>query len=263
MYRKVGGWPLVNVRGFWALLERETLRFLQRPTQTMLPSVISTVLFIVVFGYFLGPNVRRIEGYSYIVFIFPGLLMMGAGHAAFQNASFSLFISRWDHFIDDLLVAPLSYIQMVLAYVIAALVRGVITGVAVLIAGLLLIDTPFAHPLQLVMALAASSCVFAGAGLIVGLWSDNWDGLAVIQNFVVTPLLFLGGVFYSTNTLPAGYRWTNELNPIYYMVCAIRHSILGRADISFERGITVTITLAVIFFVWVVLLFKKGYKLRT
>ncbi len=254
---------MINSVGFWTLLKRETMRFLSLPNQTILPSIVSAILNILVFGRFLGSHVQPVGGHPYIVFIFPGLLMMGVVLAAFQNATTSLFISRWEKFIDDLLVAPLSFMSMVVAFVFASVFRGVLTGVVVLIAGLLLLPTPFAHPFLLILTLLLASIVFSASGLIIGLWAERWDDIAIFQNYVVSPLMFLAGVFYSTAMLPVKLQWVNEWNPVYYMVSSARYSILGETEASFGFSIFITGTLALGFFLWAVFLFKRGYKLRT
>ena len=254
---------MVNYRGFQTLFHRETLRFLTLPNQTLLPSIVSTGLYIIIFGFFLGSRVSQIEGFDYILFIFPGLLMMGVVLSAFQNAATSLFISRWERFIEDLLVAPISFTQMVMAYVLASTTRGVINGLLVLICGLVLLPIPFEHPFLLLVTLILTSIVFSASGLIVGLWADRWDNIAVVLNYVITPLMFLGGVFYATSTLPEKFRWVNELNPIFYMVSGVRYSFLGKADVAYSTCILVTLVLAVGFCLWALYLFKKGYKLRS
>ena len=252
-----------NLLGFWTLLKRETLRFFSLPNQTIWPSVVSVSLYIVIFGFFLGKQVTEIEGQPYIVFIFPGLLMMSVVMASFQNSSTSLFIARWEHFIDDLLVAPISFMAMVLAYSIAAVIRGVVTGALVLIVGLFLVPTPLEHPVLLFWALVASSTVFATSGLVAGLWAERWDHIAIVLNYVVTPLMFLGGVFYATSTLPSGFKWVNELNPIFYMVCAARYAFVSQADAPYGLSLLITSILALFFLVWAIYLFRIGYKLRT
>lgn len=254
---------MTNPRGGWTLFKRETLRFLTLPNQTILPSIITTILYITVFGFFLGPRVEMIEGFDYIVFIFPGILLMNVGQASFQNASISLFISKWERFIDDLLVAPISYTQMVMAYIFASALRGLITGFVVFLVGILMTPTPVQHPFLLVASLTLTSFAFSASGLIVGLWAERWDNVAILQNFIVTPLTFLGGVFYSTSMLPQGREWLNELNPIFYMVSAVRYSMLGRADEAVFTSLLVTLVFAVAFFLWVLQLFRKGYKLRS
>jgi ABC-2 type transport system permease protein len=252
-----------KIYGFWTLFKRESLRFLTLPNQTVLPALVSTALYVLVFGFVLGSKVALIEGHSFIVFVFPGLLLMSVVIAAFQNTSTTLFIARYEHFIDDLLVAPISYTQMVGAFILAALVRGLLTGLGTFLVGWLMTESPIPNLFLLLLNLSVSSVLFGAAGLVCGLWAERWDHIAIFQNYVVTPLVFLGGVFYSTSSLPEGFRWINELNPLYYMVAGTRHAYLGHADASFGLSFLVTIVLAVIFLVWAVDLFRRGYKLRS
>ncbi len=254
---------LANPQGFWTLFKRETLRFISLPNQTLIPAVLSTVLYILVFGFFLGTHVDHIEGFEYIIFIFPGLLLMACVTASFQNATTTLFISRWQHFIEDLLVAPLSFWEVVAAFVCASILRGVLTGALCLLAGTFLIHSPLDHPYLLFLSLTASSAVFSAFGLIIGLWAERWDHIAIYQNYVLTPLVFLGGVFHSISILPEGFRWVNELNPLYYMVEGVRYSLLGKTDVSFGLSLVITVTLAFILLTLAVELFRRGYKLRT
>jgi ABC-2 type transport system permease protein len=251
-----------NPVGFRALLSRETLRFLSLPNQTILPTVVTTGLYIAIFGYFLGSRIAEVDGHPYRHFIFPGLIILHATMASFQNATTTLFISRWERFVEDLLIAPLSFLEMVMALVLASTVRGVVTGALLLLLGQLLIGLPAAHPFLFLVSLTASVTVFSAAGLIVGLRAERWDHIAVWQNYVLTPLTYLGGVFYSTDVLPPGLRWLNDYNPIFYMVAAARHALLGAADVSFSLSLTVTLLFAAAFFVTAFELFRRGYKLR-
>lgn len=251
-----------NHRGFWTLFKRESLRFLRLANQTMLPSVVTTVLYIVVFGYFLGPKVSYIDGFPYIKYIFPGLLMMGITMASYQNSSNSLFISRYEKFIDDLLVAPISYLQMVSAYVLAAMLRGLIIAIIGLIVCLPIAKVPFHHPFLFLLSILASSLVFASLGVISGLWAERWDNIAIMQNYLITPLVFLGGVFYSAQTLPEHLRWILSVNPLFYMISAVRYSFLDQADLPFGLAFGVTLGLGFFFLGIAVHLFRRGYKLR-
>ncbi len=254
----MGSWT-----GFVTLLRREMLRFLTLPNQTILPSLVTMVLYIVVFGFVIGSRIADIEGHRYIDFIFPGLLLMSAVIMSFQNAATSLFIARWEHFIEDLLVAPISFFGMVVAYILASSVHGLINGVLIVALGALLIHAPLAHPLLFLLALFLSSVVFSALGLIVGLWAERWDNLAVYQNYLITPLTFLGGVFYSTALLPPSLKWSNELNPIFYMVDAVRFSVLGSSEVSLGQSLWITTVLAVVLSAVALELFRRGYHLRT
>jgi ABC-2 type transport system permease protein len=252
-----------NWIGFRTLLRREVMRFLSLPNQTIVPSLVTVAMFVVVFGFFVGSKVNDIHGLRYVVFIFPGLLMMNALTAAFQNASTSLFIARWEHFIEDLLVAPLSYLEMVVAYLVSSMFRGIVNGVVVLVLGTIVLGIRPSHPFLCLMSLSFGSLVFSAFGLLVGLWAQRWDNIAIFQNFVVTPLTFLGGVFYSTSTLPENLRWMNEFNPIFYMVEAVRHTVLGFSEVSYTLSMGVTVGLAIVLSGAVFELFRRGYNLRS
>lgn len=250
-------------QGFFTLFHRESLRFLSLPNQTLLPSVVNVVLYLIVFGHFIGSHVSEIDGFPFVVYIFPGLIMMGATQSAYQNSATSLFISRWEHFIDDLLVAPIPFIHMVCAYAIAATLRGALVGIFCLIGGWFFVDAQIVHPFHFLVAVIASSFCFGSVGIINGLFAKRWDHIAVLQNYIITPLVFLGGVFYSTHSMPERMQWINHINPLFYMVSSIRYAYLGRADISFALGLSVTVALGAAFFIASVEFFRRGYNLRS
>lgn len=249
--------------GFWTLFRRESLRFLSLPNQTLLPNVVNVVLYIVVFGFLIGRQMQPIEGFSFIAYILPGLIMMGSTTSAFQNSATSLFISRWEHFIDDLLVAPIPYFQMVCAYAFAATLRGVLVGLVCLTAGCLLTQSMILHPVHFVLSMVATSFCFGSIGIVNGLFATRWDHIAILQNYIVTPMVFLGGVFYSTQAMPEGMRWINHVNPLFYMVSMVRYACIGTADVTFIHGLAVTAAMGAAFFAISVELFRRGTNLRT
>lgn len=250
-------------RGFWTLLRRETLRFVTLPNQTILPPVVNASLYLLVFGILMGARMHDVHGHAFIAFIFPGLIMMGSTVAAYQNSATSIFISRWEHFMEDLLVAPLSFVEMVSAFMLAAALRGLIVGLMNLGAGFFFLDVRIAHPGTFLAALSVTSLCFACVGIINGLLAKRWDHIAVLQNYIVTPLVFLGGVFYPSDALPERFAWINHANPLFYMVSALRYAYLGVADIAIERAFAVTTVLTLAFFWLSVDLFRRGHNLRT
>lgn len=250
-------------RGFYTLFRRETLRFVYHSNQTLLPPVVNLALYLLVFGWFLGARIHAMHDHAFITFIFPGLILMGSTVAAFQNSATSLFISRWEHFMEDLLVAPLSFAEMVTAFMLAAAVRGILVGILSLGAGFLFIDVQIAHPILFFGSLVLTSVCFACVGILNGLFAKRWDHIAVFQNYIVMPLVFLGGVFYPTDALPAKFVWINHANPLFYMVSALRHAYLGSADIPFSHAVFVTGMVTVAFFLASIELFRRGYNLRT
>lgn len=250
-------------RGVLALCEREVWRVLRLWTQTIAPQVIGAVLFIVVFGIALGNQIRTVGGVPYEQFIVPGLVLMGVGTAAFANNATSLYQARSDGFIEDPVSSPMTASQLALAYTCGGVVRGLLIGAASLAAARLFVDYPLAHPLQLAVALVAAAVAFAAGGTVVGLYSKGWELQAFIANIVIQPLVFLGGVFYSIEALSEPWRTITRLDPILYLVEAVRHGLLGTSDLSPWVTLGVAVSLAAGLCTWSWALFVRGVGLRT
>lgn len=248
--------------GFLALLRREVYRFIVLPNQTLVPPLVSAALYVLVFGYAIGSRITQVEGVSYIVYIFPGLVMMNTVNGAYANTTTSLFIARHELFIQDLLVSPLSYLEMVLAYTLGGAIRGTIVGLATLMMGYAILGVHIHHLGATVFFLAISSLTYAAFGNIVGLWAERWDHVAIYLNYVLTPLVFLGGVFYSLKMLPTQWQQANLLNPIFFTVSGFRYGILGISDVSLALCTAVGLLLFAMLFTISVALFQRGYKLR-
>ena len=248
--------------GFLTLLRREVVRFIILPNQTLIPPILNAALYILVFGFALGTRIREISGVPYILYIFPGLVMMGVVNGAYLNNCSSLFISRNELFIQDLLVSPLSYWEMVLAYTLGGALRGFLVGLLTLLTGYAFLGVHLHDPAALLFFLLVSSLLCAAFGNIVGLWAEQWDHVAIYLNYVITPLVFLGGVFYSLDMLPPFWRGMNLLNPIFYIVNGFRYATLGVRDISPLASAGVTMGLAIVLFAVAVELFRRGWKLR-
>jgi ABC-2 type transport system permease protein len=246
---------------FQTLIEREYYRFMRLAGQTLVPPVLMSVLFIIIFGYSLGPRIREISGFSYIIFILPGLVGMGVLNNAYSNTITSLYMARTDRSIENILVSPNSYLKIVSAFVIGGVTRGFLIGalvlaVAIPLTGLSIKSLPIA--LLLMMAIATA---FSSFGVITALWAETWDHLATISNFILIPFSYLGGVFYSIDMLPGVWRTVSLFNPLFYMIDGLRWAVLGRSDIAPIISISITLSLAVGCFAVAVYLFKKGYKL--
>jgi ABC-2 type transport system permease protein len=253
---------VTDLIGFFALLRREVYRWVVLPNQTIVPPLINAALYVVIFGYAIGSRVREVEGVSYIVFIFPGLVMMNAVNGAYANTTTSLFISRHELFIQDLLVSPLSYLEMALAYTLGGAIRGVVVGLSTLVVGYAFLGVHIHHAGATVFFMAISSLACAAFGTIIGLWAERWDHVAIYLNYVITPMVFLGGVFYSLKMLPEAWQKVNLANPIFYAVCGFRYGIIGISDVSpLVCGVIGTVLFAALF-AGCVALFKSGYKLR-
>ncbi|MEF8786393.1 MAG: ABC transporter permease [Haloarculaceae archaeon] len=252
--------------GFRTLLRREVLRFIRRPRNTFIPPMITNVLYFAVFGVILGGRIDQIAGFQYIVFILPGLIVLGTISNAFENASFSIFHGRWNDYIEAVLTSPLSHRSMVAAYLLSSALRGVLVGsiIAGIGLGFLFVTgttLPVAHPVYLAAFLVLISVLFAAFGIVGGLWSRDFDYLTVLNQFIIRPLVFFGGVFYALDALPEPYRTISLLNPMVHMVNGVRYGFLGYSDVpvNIALGALAGLTVAVIAVdVW---LFKRGYGL--
>ncbi len=248
--------------GFLTLLRREIRRFIVLPNQTVVPPLLNAALYVLIFGYALGTRIREIDGVPYILYIFPGLVMMNVVNGAYANCTTSLYIARNELFIQDLLVSPISYMEMVLAYILGGALRGFLVGLLTLLLGYAILGVHLHSPGATIFFLAVSALTCAAFGNIVGLWAERWDHVAIFLNYVITPLVFLGGVFYSVRMLPPFWMTANLLNPVFYIVNGFRYGILGVNDISPLASGLVGIGLFAILLSVAVTLFRRGYKLR-
>ncbi|CAN5161045.1 ABC transporter permease [soil metagenome] len=249
--------------GFWTLTRREVGRFLVLWRQTIFPPILSALLYILIFGEALGSRIRLIDGYPYTEFILPGLAMMGVMTSAYANSSSSLFIAKHEEYINDVLIAPLAYWEVVLAYTIGAMVRGLAVGVVILAVGAVIADLPVRHPVVAIAFLVVVSALLSCAGLLMALWAESWDHVMLLLNFLITPLVFLGGIFYSVHMLPPFWERVSLFNPIFYMINGLRYGVLGVADASPALSFVLSAGLAAALFLWTVHLFRTGYRLKS
>jgi len=247
--------------GFRSLLKREVLRFVRRPRNTFVPPAITNVLYFAVFGVILGSRIDDIAGVDYLLFILPGLVVLGAISNAFENSSFSIFHGRWNEYIHETLTSPLSYSSMVIAYVLAAALRGVVVGLIIVAIGLLFTSVPIAQPLFLAAFMLVVPLLFASLGVIGGLLADDFDDLTVMNQFILRPLVFFGAVFYSLSILPPLYRTLSLLNPMVYMVNGVRYGFLGYQEVDPLASLAVLLGLTLGVVLFDIYLFKRGYGL--
>lgn len=248
---------------FWTVLRREISRFWGIKRQTILGPVLETYLYISVFGAALGSRISELDGTRYIVFIIPGLLMMSFAINIFSNNASSIMQQKMMKAIDDQLSSPVSNTQILLAYGLGGFVRAcVITAVTYVTAFLLIDDLPMAHPFLFVLSFVLIGWFFAMAGVLVGLRAEKFDDLSLYQTFILQPLIFLGGVFYSAALLPDTFRTITEFNPIYYMINTVRYSMLGQADVNMAISLSIIGVAAFVLFAVNYVLFNRGYKLR-
>ncbi len=252
----------MNTIGFQTLLVKETRRFLKVPGQTVAQPVITTALYFLVFGFALGGMVREVNGVSYVRFIVPGLVMLALIQNSFLNTASSMFIHKMQGTIIDLLVAPLSPMELLGAFTLAAVGRGLLVGAIVWLVAALFTGFGMAHPGWVLAFALLVATEFSLFGLIVAIWSDKFEQLNLVPTFVITPLTFLGGVFYSARMLPEPWAAITKLNPVLYMVEGLRYGIIGQANASpwLGLGLTAALTLASGVVVWLML--ARGYKLR-
>ena len=251
-----------NWIGLWTLITREVGRFFSVYRQTVLPGLISSGLYILVFGFTLERRIAEINGVPYTLFILPGLLMMNTLMNATSNTSSSMLQMKLLQQLPDILTAPLSAMEISLAYIIGGTVRGTVNGVLVMLLGVVLIDMPVHQPLPTIGFIIMVSWAFASMGLVLGQLSDSWDQLAMMQNFFLTPLSFLGGVFYSVNMLPDWAKTLSFFNPIYYMINGISFTILGVADSPPMTSFTMALIMTIFFSVSAIILMHSGRKIK-
>ena len=248
--------------GLAALTGREILRVLKLWTQTVGAPVISSFLFILVFGLSLGDRIRSIDGVDYEVFIVPGLITMAMVQAAYANNSASVFQAKFDRYLNDILAAPMRAWEINLGLSLGGVVRALLIGVALLVVSLLVVDVPVREPVFLVLALALALVLFASLGVIVGIYAESWDHTAFVNNLLILPLTFLGGVFYSVDVLPSPWQELSHANPIFFLVQAVRYGFLGTSDVSVWLALAITAALAGVCVAWSTWLFATGRKIK-
>lgn len=251
----------INYQGLWTLFRKELLRFWRVAFQTVAAPVMTALLYLLVFSHVLEGRVQ-VHGVAYTAFLIPGLIMMSVLQNAFANSSSSLIQSKVMGSIVFLLLTPLSYLEFFLAFLGAAVVRGVVVGLCIYLVSIPFIDLPVAHPLTVLAFAILGSALLGAFGIIAGIWADKFDQMAAFQNFVIMPLSFLSGVFYSIHSLPSFWQQVSRLNPFFYMIDGFRFGFFGVSDIS------PAVSLSVVGFSFLVLslitlrMLKSGYKLR-
>ncbi|GAC1316048.1 MAG: ABC transporter permease [Thermoleophilaceae bacterium] len=244
------------------LMKRETLRVRKLWTQTILAPIVSSALFIVVFGFSLGSRIRHVEGLPYRQFIVPGLIVMAMVQAAYSNNSSSVFQARSDRYINDVLSAPMHAWQVNLGFNVGGMLRALAIGTGLFCVALPLTDVPVREPLFLIPAVFFGLLLFSSLGTIVGIFAETFDHHTFINNIVILPLAFVGGVFYSVNSLGSPWQELSHVNPVFYLVNAVRYGFIGTSDASVWLCLAVTAGLAIPAYLWSQWLFTSGRKLK-
>ncbi len=249
-------------RGLLWLSLRECHRVSKLWTQTMLAPVVSSLLFILVFGLSLGSRIKEVSGFEYDVFIVPGLIAMAMAQAAYSNNSSSIFQARSDRYIDDVLAAPMHPWQMNLGLAIGGAFRALLIGAALTALAIPLTGAPVEEPLALFAAIVLLVALFGALGVVVGIYAETFDHHTFVNNIVILPLTFVGGVFYSIEILPSPWEEISHANPIFYLVNTVRYGFLGATDVpvALSFAVTAAFTLAVV--AWSQYLFATGKRLK-
>jgi len=250
------------MKGFLALFRKELLRFWKVVVQTVIAPVVTALLYLLIFSHVLEAHVQVYPGVSYTAFLVPGLVMMSMLQNAFSNSSSSLIQSKITGNIIFVLLPPLSYLDFFLAYLGASILRGMIVGLGVWVITLWFIPLYIAHPGWL-LAFSILSCGLMGAlGIIAGIWAEKFDQLAAFQNFIILPLTFLSGVFYSLHSLPAFWQTVSRWNPVFYMIDGFRFAFIGHSDTSPGFGLLVVTLCFMALSALTLWMLRSGYKLR-
>ncbi len=231
-------------------------------TQTVLASVVSSALFILVFGLSLGNRIHHIDGFPYQEFIVPGLIAMAMAQAAYSNNSSSIFQARSDRYINDVLAAPMRAWQMNLGLSIGGIFRALLIGAALMAVALPLTGAPVIEPIALLAAVLLLVALFGALGVIVGIYAETFDHHTFVNNIVILPLTFLGGVFYSVNVLPSPWHQISHANPLFYVVSTMRYGFLGVSDVAPWLAFAVTAAMTAGMLAWSQYLFLSGRKLK-
>ena len=252
----------MNWTAVYSIFSFEMARFFRTISQSILSPVLSTSLYFVVFGAAIGSRIEEVEGVSYGAFIVPGLIMLSVITQSISNASFGIYFPKFIGTIFELLSAPISFIEIVIGYVGAAALKALFIGVIILITAFFFVDISIAHPFAMVAFLVLTCISFALMGFIIGIWAGNFEQLQLVPLLIVTPLVFLGGSFYSITMLPPVWQVNSHFNPVVYLISGFRWAFFGTADVPILTsllaiGAFTGTCLAVIW--WI---FRTGWRIR-
>ncbi|MFD0850563.1 ABC transporter permease [Sphingosinicella xenopeptidilytica] len=254
---------IFNRHAVWAIYKFELARFRRTVWTSLITPVITTTLYFIVFGSAIGSRMQEVGTVPYGAFIVPGLMLLTMLTESISNASFGIYMPKWSGTIYELLSAPISAFETVLAYVGAAATKSVILGIVILATANLFVDIDIVHPLWMILFMVLLAVTFCLFGFIIGIWAKSFEQLQIIPLLVVMPLTFLGGAFYSIDMLPAAWRTATLFNPIVYLMSGFRWSFFGKGDVSVELSLMamfgfLTLCLAIVW--WI---FRTGYRLKS
>jgi ABC-2 type transport system permease protein len=252
----------MNLHGIRAIYLFEMARAWRTLLQSLVSPVISTALYFVVFGSAIGSRISEVDGISYGAFIVPGLIMLSLLTQSVSNASFGIYFPKFTGTIYELLSAPISFYEIVIAYVGAAASKSIILGLIILATAGLFVPLHVEHPLWMALFLVLTAVTFSLLGFIIGIWADGFEKLQVVPLLVITPLTFLGGSFYSIHMLPPAWQTITLFNPVVYLVSGFRWSFYGRADVPVATSLVMALVFLALCMVVIRWMFATGYKLK-
>ena len=253
----------MNLRGIFAIYKFEMSRMFRTVSQSIASPVISTALYFIVFGSAIGSRIENIEGVSYMSFLIPGLIMLTILNQSVSNASFGIYFPKFSGTIYEILSAPISPIEITFGYVLAAASKSVLIGLIILITSAFFIEITILHPFWMLLFLTLMSLTFSLFGFIIGIWANDFQKIQLIPSFILTPLTFLGGSFYSIGMLPEFWQKLSYINPIVYLISSFRWSFYGNSDVNVVVSIIATLFFLAICIGFVSWIFKTGYKIKT
>ncbi|TIL75075.1 MAG: ABC transporter permease [Mesorhizobium sp.] len=252
----------MNLRAVWAIYKMEMARAFRTVLQSIVSPVISTSLYFVIFGSAIGSRITEIDGISYGAFIVPGLIMLSLLTQSISNASFAIYFPKFVGSIYELLSAPVSYLEIIIAYVGGAATKSIILGLIILGTASLFVPLTIEHPFWMLSFLVLTSVTFSLFGFIIGIWAKSFEQLQLVPLLIITPLTFLGGSFYSIDMLPGTWRTVTLFNPVLYLVSGFRWSFYGKSDVSIGISLGMTVVFLLICIAIVAWIFRTGYRLR-
>lgn len=251
-----------NRYGIWAIYRFEMARAMRTAWQSFVTPVITTSLYFVVFGSAIGSHMNEVGGVSYGAFIVPGLVMLALFTESIFNGSFGIFFPKYNGTIYEILSAPVSYVEVIVAYVGAAATKSMVLGFIILTTSTFFVPVQILHPVLMVAILVLISCTFSLFGFIIGIWAKGFEHLQFIPMLIVTPLTFLGGAFYSIDMLPPAWRTFSLFNPVVYLINGFRWSFYGKADVSVEVSVAMTLGFFVVCLTIATWMLRTGYRLK-
>lgn len=252
----------MNWIGLYTFIRREVNRMLRVATQTILSPLIAATLYIFIFGFVVGSRIDLIAGVKYITFVFPGILLLNVITSSFSASSSSVYFGRFIKSIEEILVSPFSHFEIVIGYVSSGVIRAIVVAVGIIGVGLLFGAVTLVHPLLFLFYVICIATIFSLLGMLVGLWANSFEQLTILNTFLITPLSYLGGIFYSISMLPDQMRFITTANPLFYFIDGVRYSMIGLSEANSSIGLIMIFGLIFVLGWLVIHLFNIGWRIR-